>query len=81
MKPRLSGWQRIGVVVSILWLVGSFITFSIMQIHAGEELANTVFQLCLMGKLDDPNRCNYKDYLNLFTKGLRCVSRNPIAHY
>jgi len=69
-KARLSGWQRIGVVVSILWLVGSFIIFSNMQINAGKELANTVYSLCLMGKYGDANRCDYKAYLNMFTKGL-----------
>jgi hypothetical protein len=28
-KMKLNGWQRIGIVISILWAIGSFMWFSV----------------------------------------------------
>ena len=58
MKRRLSGWQRIGVVVSIIWLIGSLIYTVNTQYNNKFVLYSTIYDLCKMEKNADYKRCN-----------------------
>jgi hypothetical protein len=46
MTRRLEGWQRLGVVISICWLVGSCVLVRIHQYRGGKESADAFVALC-----------------------------------
>ena len=46
MTHRLGGWQRLGVVISVCWLVGSFVGFRAHQYQQGMDSANAAVRLC-----------------------------------
>src|SRR4051794_11420015 len=43
---RLSGWQRLGLVVTICWVIGTFITIDMLQHESGVKSANFLFEAC-----------------------------------
>jgi hypothetical protein len=47
MTRRLSGWQRIGVVISVCWLIGSFVGLRLYQYNRGEDSARAFLSLCV----------------------------------
>ena len=42
----LNGWQRIGIVLSVAWLIGSFVYVRHNQIQHRKDLVNFLFQKC-----------------------------------
>jgi len=44
---RLNGWQRIGVVASVLWLVGGAIYERNRQLHVADLIFQGDMRLCL----------------------------------
>lgn len=44
---RLNGWQRIGVILSVLWVVGAAITYRNEQIDNAADLFQYRYKLCL----------------------------------
>ncbi len=44
---RLNGWQRIGLVLSTLWILGASIYERKKQVSAADELFQFKFRLCL----------------------------------
>jgi hypothetical protein len=43
---RLSGWQRLGLVVTVCWAVGAFVVVRWFQYHHGLDAANASVGLC-----------------------------------
>jgi hypothetical protein len=58
MTRRLSGWQRIGVVVSVCWFVGSCASSRFIQYHRGLDSAKAAVALCAAF----PNQPPYKTF-------------------
>jgi hypothetical protein len=54
---RLNGWQRIGIVASVVWAIG----FPIYLDQAAQQEASRAFMisynLCRDNPSNDPNRC------------------------
>jgi len=44
---RLNGWQRIGLVLSALWVLGAAIHVRTKQVDAADELFQFQYRLCL----------------------------------
>ena len=57
---RLNGWQRIGVVLSIIWAVGAAEYERDRQIEQGNELAEFRYRLCMETKSANANSCSEK---------------------
>jgi hypothetical protein len=53
---RLNGWQRIGLVLSVLWVIGSAIHERNKQVNAAHELFQFQYRMCLE-KADSMKKC------------------------
>ena len=54
---RLNGWQRIGIVASVIWAIGAPIYLdSAAEQKAGENFSR-YYELCRDNTSNDPNRC------------------------
>jgi len=60
---RLNGWQRIGIVLSVVWVIGGGLWGNAIAIRDGGATAETEFGLCL----DKPNH-NYDACSQTFAK-------------
>ena len=47
---RLNGWQRIGIVVSVVWAVGAAIYQRNADIERAERFVNWAYQVCTEAK-------------------------------
>jgi len=59
---RLSGWQRLGVVVSVVWLVSSFVWVRWHRYQRDMDIAKEALGLCATSRPNDNwqenfNRC------------------------
>jgi hypothetical protein len=55
---RLNGWQRIGIVLSIVWAVGAAIHTRNAEVATWERLASTGYTLCMEAKQADYAKCS-----------------------
>lgn len=44
---RLNGWQRIGLVLSVLWVLGAAIHVRNEQVNAADKLFQSQYRMCL----------------------------------
>jgi hypothetical protein len=44
---KLNGWQRIGVIASVVWVVGSFLYVRKQQMKFGLDYAKFHFDMCM----------------------------------
>lgn len=57
---RLNGWQRIGIVLSILWAIGAAIYERQTQIDSGTYIATRGFAICIEPASADHDKCYSK---------------------
>ena len=53
---RLNGWQRIGLVLSVLWVLGAAIHERNKQVNAADALFQLQYRICL-GQADTMKNC------------------------
>jgi hypothetical protein len=64
---RLNGWQRIGIVLSVVWAVGAFIYARDAAENRAEEFARSAYQICfdnarrVLGDESDPSAQSHYD--------------------
>ena len=46
MMHRLSGWQRLGLIISVFWIVGSFFAIRFWEYNEAVDYASTVLSRC-----------------------------------
>jgi hypothetical protein len=49
MMQRLSGWQRLGLIISVCWIVGSFFGLRFYQYNEGMNIARAAVGVCTTG--------------------------------
>src|SRR5258708_6054607 len=54
---RLNGWQRIGIVLSVLWSLGGGLWGNNIGIHEGDT-ASAIYSLCLENRPNDWQGCS-----------------------
>jgi len=54
---RLNGWQRIGIVASVIWAIGAPIYLDHVAQNDASERFSTYYELCRNVPSNDPNRC------------------------
>lgn len=57
---RLNGWQRIGVVLSVIWALGSAIHVRQEQVANGYRLYQLQQSTCLNGDISKSRECSEK---------------------
>lgn len=55
---RLNGWQRIGIVLSIVWAVGAAIHTRNDEIDFWKNFASTGYTICMEAKSADGAKCS-----------------------
>jgi hypothetical protein len=58
---KLNGWQRIGVVLSVLWMVGASLYVQTDRTDRAYKFANSMMSLCLDMVSPSPKDCT-SDY-------------------
>src|SRR3954470_4534814 len=86
MLHRIGGWQRLGLIISICWAVGSFIAFRYHLYNQGVESANAFVGLCVSaGKSFNQCWTDIAEYRRIATQiywpPLVIVSLGPIAPF
>jgi hypothetical protein len=54
---RLNGWQRIGIVASVLWVIGGGIWGNSLGLAPGEYVAQA-YEQCLLSSYSDREACS-----------------------
>jgi hypothetical protein len=54
---RLNGWQRIGIVASVIWAIGAPIYFDNAAQNDAREKFSSYYKLCRDVPGNDPERC------------------------
>jgi hypothetical protein len=54
---RLNGWQRIGIVASVIWAIGAPIYLDHSAEQKATEWFGASYELCRNNPSSDPNRC------------------------
>ena len=54
---RLNGWQRIGIVASVVWTIGAPIYLDYSAEQKAWEWFRASYELCRNNPGNDPNRC------------------------
>ena len=57
---RLNGWQRIGVVISVLWAVAAFVVVRKTQVNSAGRSYYFLMQVCLDGPSSGQQQCMEK---------------------
>jgi hypothetical protein len=47
MRVRLNGWQRIGIVLSVLWIIGAGLWANYQSIQQRTQSLEFLFQTCV----------------------------------
>ena len=55
---RLNGWQRIGIVASVIWAIGAPIYLDSVAQNEARERFKLSYGLCRDIPTNDPNRCS-----------------------
>lgn len=55
---RLNGWQRIGIVASVIWAIGAPIYLDHAAQNDARERFRLSYRLCRDVASNDPNRCS-----------------------
>jgi hypothetical protein len=83
MMQRLGGWQRLGLIISVCWVVGSFIVLRFYTYRQGISSANAFVGLCTSaGKPFDQCWTEIDEYRRIATEvywpPLLIVSLGPL---
>jgi hypothetical protein len=57
MKLRLNGWQRIGIVVSVIWFVGVWVYYYVQFEQSSQSLMLMRGEQCYAGKETEQRDC------------------------
>jgi hypothetical protein len=49
---RLNGWQRIGIVLSVLWAIGAWLYMEAAAFKAAQEAMTVISDMCIRNKTD-----------------------------
>ena len=55
---KLNRWQRIGIVISILWALGSAYYERSSEMDAGQHFLSWSYQVCTESKASTPEECS-----------------------
>jgi hypothetical protein len=47
-KPRLGGWTRIGIVVSVLWVLGAGVAMRINDVRHADSVFEHAYHICMV---------------------------------
>ena len=65
MKRRLNGWQRIGIICSVLWLLGQAVSIYEGDVRQANLAYSVDFNLCLETKAKSGVECGAEAQPNL----------------
>ena len=60
---RVNRWQRVGVVLSVLWAIGAFIYVRSAQVKNADSLFQMEFSACLNERMGNIAACSNKTSL------------------
>ena len=57
MLTSLSGWKRLGMVVSALWFVGAYVGYGAHAVHKHQEIVTAAYAACMTSRKPDVEKC------------------------
>lgn len=75
ISPSLRGWRRIGIVLSVLWLIGIPIYWLATYRSDASEFFKAAYNLCQKGSVLPPNGQSCLDYAAEISGPLRQFER------